>query len=64
MSISLFRNGHADRAAQPRLTVLLVVPERTGSPTPLAVKAVLILVGINLLVAAMLLLKLRAPHLG
>jgi hypothetical protein len=38
--------------------------DRRRPATPLVVKVALVVLMINLLVAAMMLMKLRAPHLG
>ena len=61
--MTVSQKDHIGRVAQSKPAPLqFPFSERRGPP--LAVKAVLILVGINLFVAAMLVLKLRAPHLG
>jgi hypothetical protein len=57
-------SGRADAVAKPKWAAALAIRERRGPVTPLAVKVVLVVVTLNLLVAAMMLMKLRAPHLG
>jgi len=59
MTMTILRDSPTETAAQQSL-------ERAPSrkTAPLAIKVVLVLVIVNLFVAAMVLLKLRAPHLG
>lgn len=56
--------GRADAVAKPKWAAAPAARGRRGPVTPLAVKVVLVVVMLNLLVAAMMLMKLRAPHLG
>jgi len=59
MTMTIFRNPRTESATQSSLE-----PAPSRRAAPLAVKVVLVLVVVNLFVAAMVLLKLRAPHLG
>jgi hypothetical protein len=54
----------ADPVAKSKWPATPAIQGRRGPVTPLAVKIVLVVVMLNLLVAAMMLMKLRAPHLG
>jgi hypothetical protein len=56
--------GRAGAAAKPKWMPAPAMLGRRAPVTPLAVKVVLVVVMLNLLVAAMMLMKLRAPHLG
>ncbi len=56
--------GRAEPIVNPRWLAELDLLDRRRPARPLAVKVALVLLMVNLLVAAMVLIKLRAPHLG
>ena len=67
MTMTGSRSASGERAApvaKSKWTATPAIHGRRGPVTPLAVKIVLVVVMLNLLVAAMMLMKLRAPHLG
>lgn len=56
--------GRAEPIVKPRWLAELDLVDRRRPATPLAVKVALVVLMVNLVVAAMVLIKLRAPHLG
>jgi len=54
----------ADSLFKPKWVAEFDLFDRRRPATPLAVKIALVVLMVNLLVAAMLLIKLRVPHLG
>ncbi|MGO8915928.1 MAG: hypothetical protein ACLQJR_08475 [Stellaceae bacterium] len=58
------REGRADPVAQPQRVPPQHLRDRRRPGRLLGVKIVVIVLMLNLLVAAMMLMKLRVPHLG